>query len=407
MLDAGRTPPCQCTIKDIQLDSNNASLDLFGWIGEVDGEIRLGMARITEQGQVLPEIASIESPGSGASLAREADGHVLVGGRFQKVGDHPTLGVARFNSDGSLDRGFSSRASITGEALAVNPLDGSIFVGGSAGFVGQSVQKLDANSGALIPEWTATPNYPGARVLVASGDGILYIGGSFRQINGVDRLGIGRVSQSGSGELDSWQVPGLTSSPRTFITDESGSIYLSVGARVSRYDIASGARIWELSSAVGFTRLAILGDQLFAGSAACAPALLPPESQRCGVVRIPIATGTVDPAFRFAPAYADPDTFFGVSGLTFSPAGEMIVTGYVFDDFDEAGYAWRLAPDGDGTPVSGWNPSASFSFSALADAPNRVWIAGTFTEVSGVPRFGVAALPISTSDQVVFADNFE
>jgi len=132
--DATRTPACLCSVTDIEPGVAAGTLDLYGSIAGVGEEARLGIAQITDQGADRGEVSSVEAAGTARSVVRQADGHVLVGGSFFKVGSHATRNVARFNVNGTLDRGFSSEAIATATVLSVIPIDGYIYLAGHSGF---------------------------------------------------------------------------------------------------------------------------------------------------------------------------------------------------------------------------------------------------------------------------------
>lgn len=98
---------------------------------------RLRIARLNTDGTLD---AGFQSGATGADgpvncLAQQADGKVLVGGRFNTVNGVPCNQIARLNSDGSLDTNFSAKvlSAQSGEAyvsaVAVQT-DGQIMIGG-------------------------------------------------------------------------------------------------------------------------------------------------------------------------------------------------------------------------------------------------------------------------------------
>ncbi|MDB6139523.1 MAG: Na-Ca exchanger/integrin-beta4, partial [Verrucomicrobiaceae bacterium] len=84
------------------------------------------------------------------AMALQPDGKVLIGGNFAKVHGVARHGVARLNSDGSLDATFDPGAgsSVEVRALALQP-DGKVIVGGDfttfAGATHRYIARLNAN----------------------------------------------------------------------------------------------------------------------------------------------------------------------------------------------------------------------------------------------------------------------
>jgi len=90
-----------------------------------------------------------DTQGSVQSISIQADGRILVAGRFDEVDGEPRSGVVRLLSDGSLDGDFGdSGTSIipTGITLRAN---GSVLVGGAVGASGLGMLRNDAATGTL------------------------------------------------------------------------------------------------------------------------------------------------------------------------------------------------------------------------------------------------------------------
>ena len=91
-------------------------------------------AQGTDPGKV-DESFGLPSPGADNAvyaLALQSDGKVLVGGFFTTMNGVSRNRIARLNSDGSLDTGFSPGTGANGSvwALALQP-DGKLLLGGS------------------------------------------------------------------------------------------------------------------------------------------------------------------------------------------------------------------------------------------------------------------------------------
>ena len=145
------------------------------------------------------------------AAAIQADGKIVIGGRFSAVNGIARNNIARLNDDGTLDRTFAdlSAQGVNGQvnALAIQP-QGGIIVGGSftqAGQVGSlNLARYDADGNADRPS-AARRHRAGANgnvyALAVQPDGKIVVGGNFDAIFGQPRRGIARLNADGT--LDS------------------------------------------------------------------------------------------------------------------------------------------------------------------------------------------------------------
>ena len=203
---------------------------------QADGKIIVGGAFTMLGGQTRNYIARLNSNGSldttfnpGAAgpfnpyvtcLALQADGKILVGGRFATLGGQSLYCVGRLEVDGSLDLGFVPPTSVGFDiqsgvnSLTVQP-DGTILVCGS--FVNIGVQKnvmvrrlnSDGSQSANLcwaPWPTGASSYVASSVLQA--DGRVCLGGYFSSVNGQFFQNLARLGADGS--LESPPVSGAS-----------------------------------------------------------------------------------------------------------------------------------------------------------------------------------------------------
>jgi len=145
------------------------------------------------------------------ALAVQADGKIVVGGRFTTLGGQPRSGLGRLNADGSLDDSFNPGVSgsyATVYSLAVQP-DGNILVGGDfttlAGQTRNYIGRLNAD-GSLDTSFNPGANY-WAECLFVQPDGRIVVGGAFTMLGGQSRNYLGRLRADGS--LDSGFNPAV------------------------------------------------------------------------------------------------------------------------------------------------------------------------------------------------------
>jgi uncharacterized delta-60 repeat protein len=282
------------------------------------------------------------SPGVSA-LAVQADGKVLIGGDFTTLAGQARTNLGRLNSDGTLDFSFSpgatSVSSPSVSTLAVQA-DGKILVGGHftslAGQPRTCLGRLGADGtldGAFSPVLGGVSD-PSLYSLAVQPDGKILVGGSFTTLNGQPRNHIGRLNADGG--LDTTFNPGVGSSPLCFAVQADGRIL--VGGSFTSLGGQTRNRIGRLNT-----------------------------------------DGTLDSSFN-------PGAGSTVSSLALQTGGK-IVAGGAFTTL--AGQSWsflgRLYPDGTLDPT--FNPGASSSVNSIAiQANGQILVGGGFFFLGGQLR---------------------
>jgi uncharacterized delta-60 repeat protein len=144
----------------------------------------------------------------GAAL--QPDGRIVIGGSFSQVNGTNRNGVARLNSDGSPDLSFDPGFGATGGVDVVRAVslqsDGKVVVGGDftsfAGVSRNGIARLnsDGSLDTLFDPGLGTDGL-GVFAMVLQPDGKVIVGGQFTNVAGVRRSGIARLNRDGS--LDS------------------------------------------------------------------------------------------------------------------------------------------------------------------------------------------------------------
>lgn len=105
-----------------------------GNFSSYNGTARARIARLNSNGS----LDTTFTPGSGAdnavkTIARQSDGKLLIGGLFTNYNGTARSGVARLNSDGTLDTGFVQTAGLSSSGIYSVKVqaDGKILIGGS------------------------------------------------------------------------------------------------------------------------------------------------------------------------------------------------------------------------------------------------------------------------------------
>ncbi|MCC6235833.1 MAG: immunoglobulin domain-containing protein, partial [Verrucomicrobiales bacterium] len=145
------------------------------------------------------------------TLARQADGRVLVGGVFQRVDGIPRTNLFRIHVDGTLDESFKTNFTCGGGilALAQQP-DGKILLGGYftnvLGVARRGIARLNLD-GSVDTTFNPGSGIQGmVRSIALQADGRVLLGGHFYSFNGVLRAGIARLNSNGT--LDTSFNPG-------------------------------------------------------------------------------------------------------------------------------------------------------------------------------------------------------
>lgn len=104
---------------------------LAGQFASINGVARLSIARLNADGSLDTTFAPTDCNGEARAVALQADGRVIIGGDFTAIGGTNRNHIARLNADGSLDTGFNPPvgANDTVRVLTVQA-DGRILVGG-------------------------------------------------------------------------------------------------------------------------------------------------------------------------------------------------------------------------------------------------------------------------------------
>ncbi len=173
---------------------------------KLGGDDHPHLGRLRPDGSV-DESFHPESDGEVYALAVQLDGRILVGGHFYKMNGRPRWSLARLQPDGSLDDSFSPAANDFVFTLVQQP-DGKILVGG--GFLSLGGYQRN-NLGRLLADGTVDTTFnPGASGLVQAlalqADGAIVVGGAFAVLAGQSRMGLGRLAANGA--LDTTFNPG-------------------------------------------------------------------------------------------------------------------------------------------------------------------------------------------------------
>jgi uncharacterized delta-60 repeat protein len=197
-----------------------------GYFGSVGGVLRQGLARLNADGTLDESFAAVLGNGSGwmpgvEVIALQADGKMLVGGSFSTVNGVSRNRMARLNSDGSLDAGFTPPLIDGSVVTMVAANAGKVLIGGFfttvGGFERYGLARLnvdgtlDQGYSAYLEDFSGNLVVGGGAVvgtLVPQANGKLLVSGYFATADGVARRGFARLNENGSLDADFLPPPG-------------------------------------------------------------------------------------------------------------------------------------------------------------------------------------------------------
>jgi uncharacterized delta-60 repeat protein len=144
------------------------------------------------------------------SLALQASGSILVGGRFAAVDGEARTNLARLNPDGSIDKGFNSDATSEAEypdgvTGLLEQADGKILVIEGCAYCTGALVRFNPD-GTRDTGFSAVHTAFGPYTMAIQSDGKILIGGAFQEIAGQARTNIARLNTDGT--LDPTFNPG-------------------------------------------------------------------------------------------------------------------------------------------------------------------------------------------------------
>src|SRR5687768_5373241 len=181
-----------------------------GRFRNVNGTVRGGIARINSDGSVDPTFLGSTSGADGrvAAIALQADGRFLVGGNFTNFNGSVRSHITRLNADGTLDNTFAaSLVLLVPEGDGVNAIamqpDGKVLIGGAFTTINGTsrnyLARLNSN-GSLDASFLNGLAGPSSvvKAIVLQPDAKVLIGGDFTGVNGVSRNRLARLNPNGS-----------------------------------------------------------------------------------------------------------------------------------------------------------------------------------------------------------------
>jgi uncharacterized delta-60 repeat protein/uncharacterized repeat protein (TIGR01451 family) len=191
-------------INNLALDSSGRIIAVGGF-GSINGSFRSGIARLNTDGS----LDSSFDPQFGAdqpvlSSVIQPDGQILIAGEFTSYNLTNRNGIARLNPDGSLDTSFDPGDGPNGiiYSAALQPDGKVIIVGDFTSVDGVSLNRIARLNADGTLDTTFNGTGFGADDIIYAAvvqpDGKILIGGAFNQFNQLGGKGIARLNPDGS-----------------------------------------------------------------------------------------------------------------------------------------------------------------------------------------------------------------
>jgi uncharacterized delta-60 repeat protein/uncharacterized repeat protein (TIGR01451 family) len=183
---------------------SDGRLVIGGFFTQVISTNRNRIARLNVDGSLDGSF----NPGAGAdnpvyAITLQPDGRILVGGAFSAFNSTNVPGIARLNTNGTVDLNFKPGSGANGPVYAIAlQSDGRVVIGGDFsvfnGVPRHRIARLNVN-GSLDTAFDPGGGMNGpVRALLFQPDGKIVAGGSFTTVNGVTRSYLARLNSDGS-----------------------------------------------------------------------------------------------------------------------------------------------------------------------------------------------------------------
>ena len=174
-----------------------------GFFSNYNGVSRPGIARLNTDGS----LDTTFNPGSGAlginAMKIQSDGKIIIGGGFTSYNGTSRNRIARINANGSLDTTFNPGTGVDSsvESIFIQP-DGKILIGGDFttynGTARTDIARINTNGSLDTTFNPGTGTDYLVRAITVQSDGKIFIGGLFYAYNGTTRYSIARLNTNGS-----------------------------------------------------------------------------------------------------------------------------------------------------------------------------------------------------------------
>ena len=407
------------TVYSVVLDGTGKAR-VGGAFSTIDEAPAGGFVIVDANGDAIAH-ATTDAPGYAYTVLRQADGGLIVGGRFWKAGTTLRNNLMRLHPNGTLDLNWNPSPQDTSYsavyALATDASD-NVYVGGEFSSIGGQPRTglaRVAGHGLGAADATWDPAVQGAVLAITIDEtGPIYIGGDFAEAGRKPRAFIAKLSATGAGDADaSWDG---SADERVFdiSVDQAGDVYaggifLNIGGQPQKYlaklsgSTGAANATWNpvLDGLVRVVSAESNGTVYAGGGFTHIDSVV-----RGGIARLSgNGGGTLDATWN-----PNPSTQGTVYDLVTDAQGNVYVGG-VFDSMGGQSRAnlAKLFGIGTGLAFGTWNPPTTGGLNRVEsfalDPNGYLDVVGSFTGISGQQRGGLAVLP--TEYDRIFANTFQ
>jgi uncharacterized delta-60 repeat protein len=185
---------------------SNGKVIIGGMFTTVSNTPRNYLARLDTDGSLDMSFDALLANGNVGSVVVTPQDQIVIGGSFSSVNGYSRNGIARLNSDGSVDTSFAPGSGANGTVTAVAlQTDGKVIIaGGFTAFNGTGragLARLNTNGTLDVPFNPGTSSgggYPNIYCVASQPDGKTLVGGWFTSFNGTNINGIVRLNSDTS-----------------------------------------------------------------------------------------------------------------------------------------------------------------------------------------------------------------
>ena len=173
------------------------------------------------------------------AAAQQSDGKIIIAGGFTFIGGTSVPGIARLNSNGTLDTTFTPGSGANGYIWSMDvQSDDKILIGGSFttynGTTRTGFARLNVDGSLDTTFAGATSGGGMMRAVLVQSDGKILVGGQFTSLNGVTISGVARFNSVGT--LDVTFAPSSGADGTVYaLSQQSDGKTIATGA-ISAYD---------------------------------------------------------------------------------------------------------------------------------------------------------------------------
>lgn len=327
---------------------------------------------------------------AGIVTALATDGsRVYAGGSFTSLKAKLQTNMAAFDSAGNLIDGWNPAPNNTVRALAA--VNGRLYAGGDFANIGGAARNrlaaLNQSDGSLVEGWAANVDSAGLTTLpqvmtLASGDGGLYVGGSFTSVKGVGRKNAAAVGYA-NGDPTGWD-PNADDNVYALAVS-CGAVYAGGGFkniggqardRIAALDPVSGAASdWNPGSNAAVYALARHGTSVYAGGRF---SFIGMQTRQ----KLAALDATTGKATGWSPSVAGDS----VRAVAVPPSGSAVYAGGTFTTLraDISRNNIAKIDRTTGVPTS-WNPGADATVRTLLADGEALYAGGSFRTLGGMP----------------------